>query len=482
MGTDGGTWLAVGHAVVAVMLSLEILLNKYRPVSAAFWLGLVWMFPIWGALGFLVFGLDRARSVWAVQEHHQALSERHSALLEPGTERSVAPDRPAASAMPIPAGHIFRATEPAVQPFRVTPGNAVDLLVDGDRLYPALLDAIESAEHFVYVQSYIIAPDVAGGRLLAALERRARDGLTIRVLYDRFGSAHAAFTGIFRQVRDAGVLVRPARAWGRVNLRNHRKVAIIDGRTAFVGGMNIDDRNVTGGRRVAPDRDYHARIRGPVTRDLQLQFLTDWAASGRESVEDMLALEDFPEVPDAGRALVQVVAGGPYRSGSGLSKAYFAAIASGSESVTVVTPYFLPDEAIFAALRFAALRGARVRVIVPATSNHWYTAYAARAQYAPLLRSGIRIFERRPPFMHAKALVVDGVYAMIGSANLNYRSLHLNFELNIEVAEPDFVAALERQVEDEIRHSDEVSLEAHEARPVTVRLTENLCRLFQPVL
>ena len=196
----------------------------------------------------------------------------------------------------------------------------------------------------------------------------------------------------------------------------------------------------------------------------------------------MLGPRYFPELEPVDEALVQIVPGGPEILGRGLANAFFAAIVAAESSITIMTPYFIPDESIIKALRYAAQRGVSIRLVVPERSNHWYTGFAARAQYTPLLAEGVRIFERSPPFAHAKALVVDGVYAMLGSANLDYRSLYLNYELNLEVADSEFVSRVKEQLESEIAASREVSLQAHLARPFPRRLAENFCHLFQPVL
>jgi cardiolipin synthase len=189
-----------------------------------------------------------------------------------------------------------------------------------------------------------------------------------------------------------------------------------------------------------------------------------------------------PELEAKGDARVQIVPGGPELKGHGLADAFFGAIVAAERSVSIVTPYFVPDEPIVQALRYAALRGVKVTLILPKRSNHWYTGFAARSLYTPLLKAGVRIFERRPPFMHAKALVVDDVYAMLGSANLDYRSLHLNFETNIEVADREFLSDLSRQIDIEMEQTDEVDYDRHRARSLPRRLTENFCYLFQPML
>jgi cardiolipin synthase len=387
-----------------------------------------------------------------------------------------------------PGSHIFRATDPAVQRNRVLKGNSAQLLVDGDQFNPSLLEAIAAAESSVHFQTFIFRRDRTGSELLDLLIDKARAGVEVRLLYDRFGSAYAHVTRFFERARQAGVQVRSisqanlVKGHFQVNLRNHRKVAVMDGRVGFVGGINIHDENLSSRADGPPIRDYHVKVRGPAVRDLQFQFVEDWHFASGEAPENLLAARYFPAPEVAGRALAQVVPGGPEIQGHGLSDAVFAAIVAAEKSVTIQTPYFVPDEPIWQAMRYAAMRGVAVRLIVPQKNNHWYIGFAARSLYGGLLRAGVRIFERRPPFAHAKAMEVDGVYAMVGSANLDYRSLHLNFETNIEVVDVEFVGALRNQLEYEIANSDEVDQEVFRRRPVYRRLLENFCMLFQPLL
>ena len=477
--------LTIGHIALAFVVSLHILLHKHRPVSAVLWLAAVWAVPGVGALAYGAFGVDRVRR----HASERAVVQR---VLYHGPDQLLAVEWSGSRAEdPLvghPAEHILRSTDPAVREHRVLPGNRADLLVDGDEFYPALFGAVEEAESSINLQTYIFGIDHTGRRLRDLLIRRASEGVQVRVLYDRFGSTFAHVTGFFRLARKSGVSVgsisqaHPLKGRFQINLRNHRKLVVIDGRSGFLGGMNIDDRNLTAPERVGPDRDYHVRLEGPAVTDMQDAFVADWYFATREDPEAFRSDAFYPALAPVGDGLVQIVPGAPERGGRGLAHAYFAALVSARESVDIVTAYFVPEETILEALRYAAFRGVRVRLVLPARSNHWYTSYAARSLYEPLLQSGVRIFEREPPFMHAKALVVDGVYAMMGSANLDYRSLQLNYELNVEIADPPFLARLIEQLESEIAVSREVTIEGHGARPVVRRLTENLCFLFQPML
>ena len=483
------TLIGMGHLALGLALTLDILLHKQRPVSAVLWLAVVWAFPYAGALAYLSIGVDRVTRGAAAREASKALVAQRAAL-HPTFERLavdyVHPDF--ADAREYPAQHIFRATDPAVQPNRVLRGNSVELLVDGDDFYPALLEAVSAAASSIHLQTFIFARDRIGRELLDLLSTRARAGIECRLLYDRFGSSYAHFSRFFEHARRAGVQVHsitqanPLKGRFQVNLRNHRKIAVIDGRIGFVGGINIQDKNITTCAEGTPIHDYHVRLEGPAVSDLQFQFVEDWHFASGEPPERLLEPQYFPALEPKGDALVQIVPGGPDLRGHGLADAFFGAIVAAERSISIVTPYFVPDEIIVQALRYAALRGVAVTLVLPKRSNHWYTDLAARKLFGPLLKSGVRILERRPPFLHAKALVVDAVYAMLGSANLDVRSLHLNFETNLEVADNHFLKRLSEQVEAEIADSEEVDCARHEARTVLRRLSENFCYLFQPML
>lgn len=483
------TILGVGHLALGAVLTLDVLLTKQRPVSAVLWLAVVWAFPYAGALAYLSVGVDRVRRGAAARDASKTLVAQRAAW-HPMFERLavdyVHPDPEESHRYP--AQHIFRASDPAVRPNRVFRGNHAELLVEGDGFYPALFDSIAEAESSIHLQTFIFGRDATGRALLERLAARAGEGVECRLLYDRFGSTHAYLSRFFEGARAAGVRVcsitqaNPLKGRFQINLRNHRKIAVIDGRIGFVGGINIHDKNLKAHTEGTPIRDYHVKLQGPAVSDLQFQFVEDWHFASQEPPEHFLEPKYFPDLRPAGDALVQIVPGGPELKGHGLADAFFGAIVAAERSVTIVTPYFVPDEPIVQAVRYAALRGVTVRLIIPKRSNHWYTDFAARALFAPLLKAGVRIFERRPPFMHAKAVVVDHVYAMLGSANLDYRSLHLNFETNIEVADHVFLDSISRQVEAEIAESDELTYEQHRSRSLPRRLTENFCYLFQPML
>lgn len=481
--------LGVLHVLLGAGLSYHVLLYKRRPVSAVLWLWFVWTIPYLGALAYLTFGVDRVRRGAAQRAATRELVSRH-AELHPTFERYAVDHHhfDPEQADGHPGAHIFRGTDPAVGRNRVLRGNRVELLVDGDAFFPALLEEIRRAESSVHVQTFIFARGRIGLELLDLLSEKASAGVDVRLLYDRFGSMMTHFTGYFRAARKAGVRVRsisqanPLKGRFQVNLRNHRKIAVVDGRVGFAGGINFKDEHHAGRVDEGRIRDYHLRIEGPAVSDLQLQFVEDWVFASGVQPETLLGPDYFPPLSAAGDAVAQVVPGGPDREGRGLADAVFGAITAAERTLDLVTPYFVPDEPILQALRYAARRNVDVRLVVPRRGNHWYAEQAGRSLYGELLEAGVRIFEREPPFLHAKAILADGAYAMLGSANLDYRSLYLNFETNVEVGDRAFARTLGAQIEREIEASREVTLEEYRARPLPLKLVQNFCRLFQPVL
>lgn len=483
------TILGAGHLILGALLSVDILLHKHKPVSSVLWLAVVWGFPYGGTLAYLGFGIDRVRRGGADRAASRQIIKQRAALVPTFEHLAVGGYSEDPTTGPRnPAAHILRATDPAVQKHRVFKGNCTRFLVDGDQFYPALFEAIENAQSSVHLQTFILRRDHVGHELRELLIERARAGVKVRVLYDRFGSTFAHFSNFFRPARAAGVRAasitqaNPLKGRFQINLRNHRKIAVIDGQVGFVGGINIHDDNSSTHAHGLPIRDYHVELKGPAVSDLQLLFFEDWYFATREPPEQLMQPHHFPSAGSVGEALVQIVPGAPEHFGRGVADAFFAAIVAAERSIVIVTPYFIPDEPIVHALRYAGQRGVDVKLIVPQRSNHWYTDLAARSQFSLLLEVDVRIFERRPPFIHAKALLVDGVYAMLGSANLDYRSLHLNFETNIEVVDETFVGAVAHQLDQELAQSTELHLSRHQQRPLVRRLAESFCYLFQPML
>ena len=491
-------WSSVGigtlaHVVIALGVTLHSLREPREPRSTLLWIYLAWAVPLLGALIYLAFGINRLPAKgWQKQRSDQTfLAARRSreSQSQPlaywrGLQNAMLahPDDPA----DVELNGVLNRLHPANP---LLGGNTITTYTDGEEAYPAMLEAIRKAERHIHLQSYIIGNDGVGRTFLDTLAERAREGLRVRVLYDEFGSAQARLTGLFRRYRNIPNLqlvgfsqVNPIKRQFQLNLRNHRKLLIVDGKHGFTGGMNLYNVHYPEDRDVPGIRDYHFAVEGPIVLELQYTFLRDWYYMTDENAETLLSPFHFPEIEAQGTTTMRVVNAGPTDEREALCDVNFAMIGSARSQILLGTPYFVPPEDMCRALRVAALRGIDVRLLLPARTNHIYTTYAARAYYEQLLTAGVRIFLRRPPFMHSKFLLVDGRNAMVGTANFDNRSLKLNYETNLVVFDAAFGDSLKHRVSGDFAQSDELDLAAWKRRPAPQKLVENLFNLASPAL
>lgn len=364
-------------------------------------------------------------------------------------------------------------------------GNRVEFLAGDDTAFRRLEEAVRSARRSVWAEYYIIRNDATGKDFLDLLAARARDGLEVRLLFDAIGSMRldAARLGA---IRAGGGLTAPflplnpfRRRWA-VHLRNHRKLVIADGERGFTGGMNVGDE-YSGRARLkglAHFRDSHLAVEGPAVADLALIFAEDWAfATG----ERLIPRASPVPIPGA-RDIVAVIPSGPDQEYNASGMVHFAAISQARERCWLTTPYFVPDEQTLRALQSAALRGVDVRLLLPAHGDVPVITPAARSYYRSLLRAGVRIWEYQPSMLHAKTLVADGEVSLVGSANVDFRSFRLNFELGTITVSPAFARRLEARFAEDLAQSREVSDAQVAARSEWVRLGQGAARLFAPLL
>lgn len=372
-------------------------------------------------------------------------------------------------------------------------GNHVELLCDGDAAYPRMWQAIESAKHHIHLQSFIIANDRIGAKFLNLLYDKAEEGVQVKVIYDSFGSFGAIVSHFFRRYivsRNKNMQIRAFSQWHfvapwRLQMRNHRKLLVVDGRVAFIGGINISDENFRflKKRGTAPAiHDLHCIVHGPTVGELQKSFLRDWCYSSKRDPAQILQENFFPAPRKSGDTVLRVIATGEGHEHYGTEKTFYVATSTSKRYLWISSPYFVPDRAFIKALRNAALRGVDVRILVPANNNHWFMKMASRAIYEALLTDGVRIFERGGNFSHAKAMLVDSEWAYFGSSNCDMRSFKLNYELDLIISSGDFLAQLKQQYQKEFQVSKEITLEDTANRPPVVRLVQTACALFTPIL
>ncbi len=475
----GGAWgyfLGALALVMSVVASGHALLYKRDSRAAALWVALTWFVPIGGALLYFVFGINRLR-------------RRGIGRLAPGSSSAIiAAQLPEELDWHLPpeSKHLLglaRVVNGVVQRPLLS-GNDVEPLLNGDDAYPAMLNAIASARDSISLSTYIFDRDEVGIRFAHALGQAVRRGVEVRVLIDATGTRYS-FPTILPTLRREGVrfarFLRAFPFWQVVslNLRNHRKILVIDGRVGFTGGMNIRHGHQLRANPSHPVQDIQFRVQGPVVAQFQEAFAEDWQFTTRESLRGG---KWFPALEGNGQVLARGISDGPDEDFEKLRWTILGALTAARTSVQLMTPYFLPDPAIISALNLAAMRGVKVDIILPARSNLPFVTWASRAHWWQMLKHGCRIWLTPPPFDHSKMMVMDGCWSLIGSANWDPRSLRLNFEFNVECYDCELTGRLETIINQKLAGAHLVTLQEVDSRPLPARLRDGIARLLTPYL
>lgn len=393
------------------------------------------------------------------------------------------------------ATHIFDrhlALEQSIVDSPLLAGNRVQLLQDGPSTYRAMLASIAAARDHIHMETYILDDDEVGRQFVQALLARQRQGVQVSLIYDSVGALNTS-PALLQGLRDGGVRVLEfnpvnplnAKVGWSVNQRDHRKLLIVDGRTAFLGGINISSVYSGGsfgkpGRLRAdgklPWRDTHLQLDGPVVAEFQKLFLETWRKQRGTPLGER---NFFPRLLPQGDEVVRAIGSSPDDADSPIYRTLLSAINAAETEVLVTNAYFVPDAQLIAALTDAAARGVDVRLVLPGRTDSALVFHAGRASYDVLLRGGVRLFERQQALMHSKTALVDGVWSTVGSTNLDWRSFLHNDEVNAVVLGTAFGQRMRAVFEDDVAHSTEITLAQWQARGVTQRLKEAFSRLWQ---
>ena len=468
--------ILLGFAVAATVWAvIHALLHKRDPRSALVWVSLSITIPVLGPLSYWLLGINRITR----RAHHWHKSGRRLDLNE------LFPlGNPQSSRLPDSYQGLYNLevlTDRVVRT-RNHAGNQLTPLINGEEAYPAMLSAIDQAAHSIHLCSYIFDGDKIGDQFVQALTAAAKRGITVRVIVDAMGERYSSVTAR-AALKNSGVDIRhylPLYKGPFINLRNHRKLLVVDGECAFTGGMNIRSNHcvATAGPLHAAS-DLHFQVHGPVVGDLQRIFLEDWYFVSGERLGDP---RYFPPLPHCGTALARAIADGPDREFRKLEWIVMGALSTAKQRVCIMTPYFIPDRPMVTALITAALRGVKITLVLPQLNNLPFVAWASRATYWELIKNGIHILEQPPPFAHTKLMLVDEIWSLIGSANLDTRSFRLNFELNLAVYDRDVTANLNRHFENILAVSHIMTLQEMDARSLAIKLRDGAARLFSPYL
>lgn len=384
------------------------------------------------------------------------------------------------------------ALEQAITGSPLMTGNKVSLLIDGPATYQRMFAAIRSAKNHINMETYIIEDDEVGNRFADALIEKRTQGVTVNLIYDSVGSitVPAAF---FKRLTDSGIRVLEfnpvnpltAKKGWEVNQRDHRKLLIIDGQTAFLGGINISSvysggsfsRNAK--QRPAdspPWRDTHLEVEGPVVGEFQKLFLATWE---KQKGEPLTTGDYFPKLGNKGPEVVRAIGSSPDEPYSLIYATLISAISSAETSVYLTNAYFVPDPQLLTALQDAVKRGADVRLILPGSTDSWLVFHAGRRHYAELLDGGVKIFERKNALLHSKTALIDGVWSSVGSTNLDWRSFLHNDEVNAVILGQAFGAQMQTMFDMDLAESTPITPEAWQQRPLGDRLKETAARVWE---
>ncbi len=459
-------------AMAAIATSIHVILFKRDPRAAALWLLILWVLPLLGPVLYALFGINRIhrrqnQQEWRSITPHAAeipaeldqdLGEAHAHLID-----------------------LARVTN-RIGELRLLGGNQVRLLVNGEQAYPAMLAAIESAKTSISLSTYIFGNDRIGHEFARALQRASQRGVEVRILIDNAGERYSwpSMVGVLRRM---GIQVArfsprfPARLTG-INLRNHRKLLVIDGKQGFTGGMNIRINHLQDqGRRST--RDLHFELQGPIVHQLQEVFVQDWFYACGETLQGS---RWFTVQKACGSTWARGIADGPEESFEKIKWVLLAALNTAKQRVCIMTPYFLPDLTLVAALNLAVMRGVTVDILLPAKNNLIYVHWAMMAHLHHVVRYGCRVWFTPPPFDHGKLMLVDDAWVLLGSANWDARSLRLNFEFNIECYDPVLAGQISQYIDHQLQSASLLTMTMLTDRPLPIRLRDGIARLFMPFL
>lgn len=483
------TWFLlfeIAYVILLVLVILKVLFDTRSGVKALAYILFIVLVPMVGIIFYFSFGINyRKRKMYnkkivedevlrqkitsSVQEYSDEVI--HSTLLSPEHF------------------NLARFVQNTIGS-PLTANNTVKLLLNGEEKFPAVLAAMENATSHIHVEYYIFEDDKTGNSIADVLIRKAKEGVEVRFMYDDFGS-HGLGKKFIKKLEEAGVETAPfykIRLYAfanRLNYRNHRKIIVIDGNISFVGGINISDkyRNETKSKDDLYWRDTHLRMEGPATYYLQYLFLCDWNFCSKQKL--IFGPEYFPmhsQAKEMKAELVQIASSGPDSTLPAIFYSLMEIISSAKQRIWITSPYFIPGESLMDSLIIAAKSGVEIKILVPGISDSKLVNAAARSYYSELLQHGVRIFLYEKGFVHAKTMLADDNLSIVGSANMDYRSFDLNFEVNAILYSEKITTQLKEAFEKDLKVSSEINANQWLKRPKYIHLWEKFVRLLSPFL
>lgn len=467
-------------AVNIILAYILVFLERRDPTTIWAWLLVLLFLPGLGFVLYLFLGQDlRKKRLFSAKEETDLEKTAHQqeVLLEKGKTPF---DNPVVEKyMDLIHLHLHTARTPFTQ------NNRIQLLINGSEKFPLLLERLKNAKDHIHMEYYIIRDDGIGRLVRDVLAQKAREGVKVRLLYDGMGCI-ALPNKYLKPLLDAGAQVAEfyppflPHINVRVNYRNHRKITVIDGKTAFTGGLNLGDEYLGLCSKYGFWRDTHIMLEGSAVDTLQLRFMMDWQFASGQKLP--MAHRYFPQKQDAGKVGVQMVSSGPDSRWAAIRQGYLKMISKAEKNVYIQTPYFVPDDSIIEALKVAALGGVDVRIMIPCKPDHPFVYWASTSFISELLDTGAKAYTYTNGFLHCKTLTVDGQISSVGTANMDIRSFKMNFEINAFIYDPAITQCLEKNFMEDLQSCREITLESYSKRPARMRVNESISRLLSPLL
>ena len=462
------------------LLILSILLDNRNPSKTAGYILILVFLPILGLIIYLYFGQDyRKRKMFNRKSYADSI-----VIEDWGNEYQ----RQFEENMALAENHdkgIFQVAKMLQKNYTaLSQNNSIKILKNGEEKFADLFKALKNASHHIHIEYYIIEDDPLVADLLKILKEKAKLGVEVRMIYDDVGSSDLSRKFI-KDIIKSGIEIHPFMQvrfpyfTSTANYRDHRKIIVIDGITGYVGGINLSARYLNNGT-VSKWRDTHLRIDGDSVRQLQIQFMLMWKFVAKKKLP--ITISYYPEVPTYRNISLQIAVSGPDSDWASIMLAFFKAISVARNYIYITTPYFIPNDQILTAIQSAALSGVEVKLLIPKKSDSVIVQAAMMSYVKELLLAGARVFLYNSGFIHAKTIVMDDSLSTVGTANMDYRSFNINFEVNAFIYDREIACELKQQFNDDLTHADELFLSRWEKRPLTKRLLESSARLLAPIL
>ncbi|MCZ4693436.1 cardiolipin synthase [Ancylomarina euxinus] len=473
--------IGIIYTLTIVFTLIVVILENRSPQKTISWILVLILVPIIGLVSYLVFGQSyRKQKMFNLKELGdlkwlQTLSQDQKGKLEINEYLKNERIHEKKNVMTLLLNN---------SKALLTGHNKVNILNDGEETFTEIYRSLRKAREHIHLEYYIIEDSELASELREILLERARAGVEIRIIYDAVGSWKLSQEYI-NSLREAGIKIHaflPVRfpiLTSRINYRNHRKIIVIDGKTAFVGGLNFADRYKYGIPGIGIWRDTHLKIVGEAASSLQIVFLIDWYFVRQEVLLDEKYRPNF-KVNEL--CLIQIVSSGADSDWASILQSYFSAIASAKQNVYISSPYFMPNESILMALKTAAMSGVDVRVLIPKKSDSTMTFYGTLSYIEELLEAGVKIFFYKAGFNHSKIMMVDGIISTVGTANMDIRSFEQNFEVNALVYDENITLELRTRFLEDLEQSDQIDLISWQKRSKAQKLKESMARIFAPLL